>query len=120
MMANQKGGKTWQRDVVTGHQAMTTTGGGTWDAAFRLADFLEAEWSNLCDQQVPNVLELGAGTGWLGMTLARNVPCSVCLTEQANGGAMAWLQQNLAENVTWRQVAKTGRAAPGILFSLNR
>ena len=30
---------------------------------------------------------------------------------------MAWLQQNLAENVTWRRVAKTGRAAPGFFCS---
>lgn len=79
---------------------MSTTGGSTWDAAFRLADFLELEWENLRGDKATNVLELGAGTGWLGMTLARNVESStVCLTEQADGGAMDWLQQNLAENV---------------------
>ncbi|CAL1143769.1 unnamed protein product [Cladocopium goreaui] len=79
---------------------MSTTGGSTWDAAFRLADFLELEWENLRGDKATNVLELGAGTGWLGMTLAHNVESStVCLTEQADGGAMDWLQQNLAENV---------------------
>eukprot|EP00913_Durusdinium_trenchii_P024178 g22700.t1 len=90
----------WKRDVVTGHQAMTTTGGSTWDAAFRLCDFLEAEWHGGLTPDGPKaVLELGAGTGWLGMTVARNCPCHVCLTEQAEGGAMEWLQENLAQNV---------------------
>ncbi|CAJ1371086.1 unnamed protein product, partial [Effrenium voratum] len=91
----------WRRDVVAGHQAMDTTGGSTWDAAHRLCDFLEAQWGQLMADEAPRAVELGAGTGWLGMTLARNVATAgcVCLTEQASGGAMEWLEQNLSANV---------------------
>ena len=53
----------WRRDVVTGHRAMSTTGGSTWDAALKLCDYLEAEWASLCGKAV-EVIELGAGTGW--------------------------------------------------------
>ncbi|GLC46774.1 hypothetical protein PLESTB_001660700 [Pleodorina starrii] len=46
------------------------------------------------------VLELGAGLGWLGMTVARNLPAAavVVLTEQEEGGGLAWLRHNLALN----------------------
>lgn len=44
------------------------------------------------------VLELGSGTGWLGVTVARNLPAArlVCLTEQAGG--VSWLQHNVELN----------------------
>jgi len=44
------------------------------------------------------VLELGAGTGWLGCTVARNLHPSalVCLTEQEGG--LAWLRYNVELN----------------------
>jgi len=46
------------------------------------------------------VLELGAGCGTLGLTLARNLPhaAEVCLTEQAFGGALQHLRRNVAAN----------------------
>ncbi len=46
------------------------------------------------------ILELGAGCGFLGLTLARNLPNAalLCLTEQANGGALAHLQHNVELN----------------------
>ena len=52
-----------------------TTGGRVWDAAHRLAEFLEAsqEELDLCRPGL-RVVELGAGCGWLAMTLARNLP----------------------------------------------
>eukprot|EP00811_Abedinium_folium_P032394 NODE_5443_length_1769_cov_14.126066.p1 GENE.NODE_5443_length_1769_cov_14.126066~~NODE_5443_length_1769_cov_14.126066.p1 ORF type:complete len:498 (-),score=125.75 NODE_5443_length_1769_cov_14.126066:150-1643(-) len=92
----------WTRDVVTGECALLTTGGKTWGAALRLCDYLEAVWPaiGLADRP-PRVLELGAGTGWLGMTLARNVAATggtVLLTEQPGGGAMEWLDHNIAQN----------------------
>eukprot|EP00439_Symbiodinium_sp_Y106_P047177 s2996_g6.t1 len=98
--------RPWIRDVACGHRALATTGGSTWDAAHSLCDFLESEWTALCAffDAAPNIIELGSGTGWLGMTLARNIsesgrPGTFCLTEQADGGAMEWLQHNLMENV---------------------
>ena len=47
-----------------------------------------------------SVLELGAGCGWLGMSLARACPHleSVVLTELVDGGALAWLEHNLEAN----------------------
>lgn len=44
------------------------------------------------------VLELGAGTGWLGVTVARNLPAAalVCLTEQEGG--LNWLRHNVELN----------------------
>jgi hypothetical protein len=46
------------------------------------------------------ILELGAGCGTLGLTLARNLPAvgEVCLTEQAYGGALNHLRINVAAN----------------------
>ena len=75
-----------------------TTGGHVWDAARHLLRFLEGRPELLASTR--SVLELGAGTGWLGMTLARNVPTlqRVCLTEMLDGGAFAWLQHNVAQN----------------------
>ncbi|CAE8592908.1 unnamed protein product, partial [Polarella glacialis] len=99
--------RPWRHEVATGEQAMTTTGGRTWDAARKLCNFLEQEWPTICSSYdcaaSAHILELGAGTGWLGMTVASNLvpdgePGSVCLTEQSGGGAMDWLEQNLAEN----------------------
>lgn len=114
------GARAWQYDVDVGERALTTTGGKTWGAARRLADFLESDWPNIVRLlelkgsggpagdvsergSACRVLELGAGTGWLGMTFARNVApdwpaASVCLTEQASGGAMEWLEDNLASS----------------------
>jgi len=96
----------WVRDVSVGVRAMTTTGGQTWDAARALADYLEAEWSSLGirgrgSSSPLRALELGSGTGWLGMTLARNVATEashVCLTEQEQGGGVEWLEENVARN----------------------
>lgn len=89
--------RRWVFDVQTGERALSTTGGKTWGAAFRMAQYLEAAWGELRLAR-PRVLELGAGTGWLGMTLARNVAGRVCLTEQGSGGALEWLQFNVAAN----------------------
>lgn len=87
---------------------LDTTGGHTWRAAYRLADFLEAMAAQLCLSQPGGVtlLELGSGCGWLGCTLARNLPPSslVVLTEQAGG--LEWLAHNLHRNA--------GRRLPGL------
>ena len=46
------------------------------------------------------ILELGAGCGLLGLTLARNLPgAEVWLTEMEYGGALEHLQYNVALNL---------------------
>lgn len=56
------------------------------------------------------VVELGAGCGMLGLTLARNLPraAEVCLTEQVAGGALDHLRANVAANAA---VGTPGAAA---------
>jgi predicted nicotinamide N-methyase len=45
------------------------------------------------------VIELGAGCGWLGLTVAKNIPtASVCLTEMEEGGALEHLEYNVDLN----------------------
>lgn len=45
------------------------------------------------------IIELGAGCGWLGMSIARNLPlATVCMTEMEEGGALEHLEYNLALN----------------------
>ncbi|GIL66118.1 hypothetical protein Vafri_19720 [Volvox africanus] len=93
--------EAWVHDIVTEHAALTTTGGTVWDAARRLCSFLEEMGHELgLSRPGLKVLELGAGLGWLGMTLARNLTDSklVVLTEQEEGGGLDWLRHNLALN----------------------
>ena len=48
-----------------------------------------------------SILELGAGCGWLGMTLAQNLTsASVCVTEMEHGGALEHLEHNVRLNRT--------------------
>ncbi|GLI67687.1 hypothetical protein VaNZ11_011951 [Volvox africanus] len=93
--------ETWVHDIVTEHAALTTTGGIVWDAARRLCSFLEEMGRELgLSRPGLQVLELGAGLGWLGMTLARNLTAlkMVVLTEQEEGGGLDWLRHNLLLN----------------------
>lgn len=67
----------------------------------RHVDYLEAEASCIgLDRPGVDILELGSGVGWLGMCMAANLlqARSITCTEQASGGAVAWLQQNVAMN----------------------
>ena len=78
-----------------------TTGGVVWKAAHRLIDYLEAtaDTTGLSRQGV-KVLELGSGTGWMGMVLAQNLRGAeaVCMTEMEAGGALTWLKRNVDKN----------------------
>ena len=107
---------------------MSTTGGHTWAAAYRLAEYLAAATVEL-DLSHPGlrIIELGSGTGWLGATVARNCPSAalVCLTEQEEG--VPWLQHNIELNrqrglglanvrvqaCDWRHVAAAGGGGSG-------
>lgn len=90
---------TWYDDVEVESTPLSTTGGQTWKAAYRLAEYCRHVADDLGLQR-PGVtlLELGSGTGWLGITLARNMPQAklVCLTEQLNG--LDWLRHNVELN----------------------
>ena len=74
-----------------------TTGGHVWQAAHTLLDYFEARPSLLAGK--PSVIELGAGTGFLGMSLARDFAVSrIILTEMITGGALTWLDRNVQRN----------------------
>ena len=87
-----------------------TTGGHVWPAARRLLEYVEAARPPWAVRRGARILELGAGTGWMGMTLAANLPSAdrVCVTETRAGGALKWLRRNVARNedgaeeVLWR------------------
>ena len=93
----------WQTDILvsdeyTSFATKQTTGGEVWGAARSLQAYLESHPFEL--DGCRTVLELGSGTGWLGMTVARNAPAieRIYLTDMLEGGAFAWLQHNVALN----------------------
>lgn len=89
----------WTLDAEVESTPLSTTGGHTWEAARRLAAYLSAAAGQLGLQQPGlRVLELGSGTGWLGVNVARNMPAAelVVLTEQPDG--LAHLRRNVALN----------------------
>eukprot|EP00802_Teleaulax_amphioxeia_P026183 Tamp_27197.p1 GENE.Tamp_27197~~Tamp_27197.p1 ORF type:complete len:270 (+),score=56.00 Tamp_27197:109-810(+) len=65
-----------------------------------MAEFLEASQDELHLRRPGlKIIELGAGCGWLGLTIARNLPsASVCITEMEEGGALEHLEYNVALN----------------------
>eukprot|EP01065_Artemidia_motanka_P022370 TRINITY_DN26560_c0_g1_i1.p1 TRINITY_DN26560_c0_g1~~TRINITY_DN26560_c0_g1_i1.p1 ORF type:complete len:262 (+),score=66.93 TRINITY_DN26560_c0_g1_i1:124-909(+) len=90
--------RQWHCDIDDSEWAhLRTTGGCVWGAARRLATFLEHASGGLgAFKAGSRVLELGSGAGWLGLTVARNAPgCVVQMTEQAEGGALKWLEHNI-------------------------
>ena len=93
-------------DIVT----TQTTGGKIWDAARKLLDYFESLHQGNQLTSVRSVLELGAGCGWLGMSLAREYPQikRVVLTELVDGGALAWLEHNVEAN------RRNGSLAPSV------
>eukprot|EP00041_Stephanoeca_diplocostata_P017245 m.343913 g.343913 ORF g.343913 m.343913 type:complete len:284 (+) comp20638_c0_seq2:310-1161(+) len=104
--AHLKRTASWIDDVVTATDvergiAMATTGDHVWDAARHLRRYLEVDGDSIgLTQPGITVLELGAGCGYLGMTVARNVPTlgRMCLTEMEKGGALDHLRYNVGLN----------------------
>ena len=93
----------WIHDVVVENTPLSTTGGHTWNAAYRLAEYFSTTAAQIGldtpqNKRKINVLELGAGCGYLGMTVARNIPNAniICLTEQEDG--CQWLRYNVQLN----------------------
>ena len=75
-----------------------TTGGTIWEAARVLLSYFEVRPELLASK--PSVLELGSGTGFLGMSLARDVETRrIVLTEMVQGGALTWLERNVRRNL---------------------
>ena len=84
-------------EVYSAMVSEQTTGGKVWDAARVMLQFLDATPKMLANR--PTVLELGSGTGWLGMTIAcRFELTSMVMTEMLEGQALTWLEHNLARN----------------------
>ena len=82
-----------------------TTGGHVWDAAKVLLDYLHAHPDALNGESSDRIhkgcriLELGAGTGFLSMHIARDFRASeIVATEMVEGGALRWLVQNVQRN----------------------
>jgi hypothetical protein len=95
--------------LVENQPNMVTTGGRTWPASLKFLEFLSnfppfveliLEKKRSENHDVLNVLELGSGCGWLGISLAQKYKNSirVCLTEREYGGGFSWLERNVALN----------------------
>lgn len=84
-------------DPVDNHGDASFT--GVWHSAEKLLDYLENQSAELFPTG-SSVLELGSGTGWLGITLARNLQETLenhVLTDSTRTGAVTWTQQNVEE-----------------------
>eukprot|EP01063_Lacrimia_lanifica_P031392 TRINITY_DN5160_c0_g4_i1.p1 TRINITY_DN5160_c0_g4~~TRINITY_DN5160_c0_g4_i1.p1 ORF type:complete len:259 (+),score=79.65 TRINITY_DN5160_c0_g4_i1:49-825(+) len=89
------GAGSWRRDFRTEWTTSGTTGGTLWEAAFRMADFLEGS-DLFADMPGAKVLELGSGCGWLGVCVALNNPeVEVVMTDQEVEGQLEWTQHNV-------------------------
>lgn len=89
----------WTRDVAVENAALDTTGGKVWAAAHELCRFLERRWDDLGFElgASVNILEIGAGCGWLGQCVAHNVcGANVTMTEQEAG--LEHLENNIQLN----------------------
>lgn len=115
-----------------------TTGGHVWEAARTLLAYLHAtpgalqaigdgdgdgdnggdgdgESSSVDAQPGLRVLELGAGTGYLSMHVARDFGDKVSTlvaTEMVEGGALRWLEQNVERNRSAGHALPALRTAP--------
>ena len=78
-------------DPVDNHGDASFT--GVWTAAKGLMDYLRRQ-----QQQPKTILELGAGTGWLGITIGRNLSSirHMVLTDSNHTGAVQWTRRNVA------------------------
>lgn len=82
-----------------------TTGGHIWEATRVLFDYI-VDSNNEAQTLLPRggtVLELGSGTGWLGMAIASRFGQQlrrVMLTEMLDGNAFEWLKHNVESNRT--------------------
>ena len=89
----------------------------TWPGSARLVDFLERSdyVSGMATSGEPQrILELGSGTGWLGLTLARNLPEGTVVTLTEIGHAMPPLQRNCdGGGMAWPTTTRGGSMPHG-------
>jgi hypothetical protein len=94
--------------IITERAHLETTGGKVWDAAKTTFDHLKGILDQAASERgtVLNILELGSGCGWLGMSIAAFLGerGRVVVTEQENGGAFDWLKHNLSLNPSIKNI----------------
>lgn len=91
----------------------------SWFSARHLVDFCESEADEIgLLRDGATVLELGAGCGFLGMMIARNVPSlkTCLLTEMETGGALEHLQHNVDLNHDLLEGRATTSACDWVTF----
>ncbi|CAB9518544.1 expressed unknown protein [Seminavis robusta] len=106
-----------QPDLVDSHGDASFT--GVWDAAKELAEYLLTNTKTNTNTNTntnigspTRILELGSGTGWLGITLARNGfgnnkskdTSIIVLSDNPHNGAVQWTQRNLDAAKTVQQL----------------
>ncbi|CAE7480294.1 Prpf6 [Symbiodinium sp. CCMP2456] len=98
-----QGHSLWSRDVLISSLAWSTMPLESERSCIRLCDFLEKEWPRLGLPLPVYTLELGSGTGWLGMSLARNLVAmparSMTVLTERRGDAMTFLMNNIEFNI---------------------
>lgn len=77
---------------------LESTGGKVWPASRKFEELIgKMDFSSYGNEL--NILELGSGCGWLGLTLASKYSnWGVTLSEQLDFGALEWLRHNIALN----------------------
>lgn len=111
----------WDLECAVEENApLSTTGGHVWGAARTVARFLALDAADAAARgeewryarklgEGARVVELGAGCGWLAVTIAHNCEASrVVATERASGGGLAHLERNIAANTSAKRT--DGRA----------
>lgn len=73
-----------------------TTGFRTWEAALNLGSFLSSAGRNLVLRQ--NILEIGAGTGFLSILCAKHLNAAHVLATDGNAAVILGLQTNITLN----------------------
>ncbi len=101
-------------------RTLSTTGGHqVWPAAAHLLSHLEqGQEKRLLEGESCVVIELGAGTGWLGITLALRHPrLRLVLTEQNLPAALDLLRHNVSLNAS--RLSSSVSVEPADFFSLS-
>lgn len=93
----------WRRDVSIPCISWSMSELESVRSSRRLCDYLESEWPKLGMPRNVQILELGAGDGWLGMTLARNLVAygrSFTVITDQEGYRIRAMAQNVSHNVS--------------------
>ena len=99
---------------------MATTGGHVWPAARRLLEYIEATKPPEIVNEGARILELGSGTGWMGMTLAANLPdaTQLCAPSTAIEFEKTWRRSCKSQDARWRYLGVTAGDSTGRIAKL--